>query len=143
MSVVLVAADDSEYARRAAERAIDAAVERDEALHCLYVVDRRVHGEPCLSTAELSTIDAEDRGHRYVQAVAADARDRGIRVETRVRHGVPEDLSLEFADATDADLLVVGETGVDDDPVGGVGRGIARAAQRDVLVVSDPIGPAT
>lgn len=142
MPVLLAAVDGSENARRAADRAIDAAVERDADLHCLYVVDRRIKGEPGLSTAELSTIDAEDRGHALLDEVATDARTRACRVTRRVAHGVPEDLVAEYAETVDADVVVVGERARDDDHLGGVGRRIADATDRDVLPVSGRIDAA-
>lgn len=137
MSVLLVAVDGSENARRAADRAIDAAVERDGELHCLYVVDRRIRGEPGLSSAELSTMNAEDRGHEFLDEVTIDARSHRLRVTRRVAHGVPEELVTEYAETVNADVVVVGEHGPDEDHLGGVGRRVADATARDVLVVSD------
>lgn len=92
MPVLLVPVDGRENARRAADRAIDAAIERDGELHCLYVVDRRIRGEPGLSSAELSTIDAEDRGHEFLDEVARDGRTRELRVTRRVAHATGRDV---------------------------------------------------
>jgi nucleotide-binding universal stress UspA family protein len=142
MPVLLAAVDGSENARRAAARAIDAAVERDADLHCLYVVDRRIKAEPGLSSAELSTIDAEDRGHAFLDEVENDARTRACRVTRRVAHGIPEHLVAEYAETVDADVVVVGEHARDDDHLGGVGRRIADATDRDVLPVGDRIDAA-
>lgn len=134
MTNVLLAADGSDYARRAATRAIEEAAARDAALHVLCVVDRRIHGEPGLSTDELTTIETEDRGHRFVEAIREDATTRGLDVTGAVKHGIPEDVVLEYADDIDAALIVVGEHGDHEDHVGGVGRAIANASDRDVLV---------
>lgn len=142
MTVLLVAVDGSENARRAADRAIDAAVERDGELHCLYVVDRRIRGEPGLSSAELSTIDAEDRGHEFVDAIASDARRRGLRVTRRVAHGVPEDLAAEYAETVNADVLVVGEHGTHEDHLGGVARRLADGTARNVVPVGGRVDAA-
>jgi nucleotide-binding universal stress UspA family protein len=142
MTILFVAVGGTENARRAADRAIDAAVERDGQLHCLSVVDNRVRGEPGLSTAELSTIDAEDRGHAFLDAVASDARNAELRVTHRVAHGVPKDLVAEDAETVDADVVVVGERATHKDHLGGVARRIADATARDVIPVSDGIGVA-
>ncbi|WP_323675896.1 universal stress protein [Halorubellus sp. PRR65] len=142
MSTVLVAVDGSEHGRHAADRAIDEADGRDATLHCLCVVDRRVHPEPGLSTGELSTIEAEDRGHDFVDAVADEARARDIPVETAVKHGVPADLVLTYAADVDADVVFVGEHGDHDHHLGGVGRRVADAADCEVVVATDAVDSA-
>ncbi|MEF8839464.1 MAG: universal stress protein, partial [Haloarculaceae archaeon] len=99
MDTVLLATDGSEYARRAAERAIEVASDDSASLHALCVVDSRVHGEPGLSSAELSTITAEDIGHDCVAEVRSMVEERGVQVDVDgdVKHGVPEDVILEYA----------------------------------------------
>jgi nucleotide-binding universal stress UspA family protein len=62
MGVILLATDGGEYARRAAERAIDLAEERGEPLHVIRDVDRRRFDDHALGSAELATIYAEDMG---------------------------------------------------------------------------------
>lgn len=61
-------------------------------LNCLYVVDRRIRGEPGLSSAELSTIDAEDRGHEFLEEVARGGRTRELRVTRRVANATGRDV---------------------------------------------------
>lgn len=139
MQPILVATDGSEYSRGACERAIDEAAGRGVSLHVLCVIDSRVHGEPGLSTAELGTIEAEDRGFEFVEDVAADARDRGVSVETDLRHGIPEDRILGYADDIDAGLIVLGERGDHTQHVGGVRRTIAAESDREVLVAPSTI----
>lgn len=139
MSTVLLAVDGSEYSRHAAARAVEEAASRDATLHCLCVVDRRVHGEPGLSSAELSTIDAEDRAHGFIDEIADVARRRGVDIETAVKHGVPEEVILAYATEAGADVLVVGEHGDHDHHLGGVGRRVADAADCEVLVAAGPV----
>ena len=136
MGTILLATDGSEHARRAAERAIELASDRGATLHVLCVVDRRVHGEPGLGTEELSTIAAEDHGHDCVAEVGRMASDRAISVEGDVRHGVPQDLILEYAEEIDAGAIVIGEHGDHTEHLGGVGRTIEAESPREVVVVA-------
>ncbi|MFC6954583.1 universal stress protein [Halorubellus litoreus] len=142
MSTVLLAVDGSEHGQHAADRALEEANARNATLHCLCVVDRRVHAEPGLSTGELSTIEAEDRGHRFVDDVAETAQDRGVAVETAVKHGVPVDVILEYAREVSADLVFVGEHGDHDNHLGGVGRRVADAADCEVVVATERVDSA-
>lgn len=66
----------------------------------LCVVDRRIHGEPGLSTEELSTIETEDIGHDCVVDVTTMAAVRAPKVTVDgddVRHGIPKDVILKYA----------------------------------------------
>ena len=138
MDAVLLATDGSEYARRAAERAIEVASENAADLYVLCVVDRRVHGEPGLSTEELSTIEAEDVGHDCVTEVRSMVGDRGaeVSVDGSVRHGLPEEVILAYAEEVGADLIVIGEHGDHRQHLGGVGRHLVAESPYDVRVVT-------
>lgn len=50
--------------------------------------------------------------------------DRGldVDVEGEVRHGIPKDVILEYAEEVGADCIVVGEHGNHSEHLGGVGR---------------------
>jgi nucleotide-binding universal stress UspA family protein len=130
---VLLATDGSDPARAAERRAVELARERGVPLHVLCVVDRRTNDEPSLSSAELRTIVAEDAGHRCVRSVREMAGETPV--EGVVRHGVPHELILEYAEAVDADTVVVGEHGDHRTHLGGVGRRVARDCDREVVVV--------
>ncbi|NHN43159.1 universal stress protein [Halorubellus sp. JP-L1] len=138
MAPVLLAADGSDYARSAATAAIDHAADLGEDLHVLCVVDTRVHGEPGLSTGELTAIEAEDRAHDFVDEIRDAATRRDIAVDGRVVHGIPVDEILAYADDLDADPIVVGEHGDHDVHLGGVGRRVAGRTDRNVLVAPAP-----
>jgi len=136
MDTVLLATDGSEYATRAARRAIRVAEERDATLHVLCVVDRRKLDEPALGTSELATIAAEEHGHECVSMVADMAAGTGVAVEGRTCHGVPPDEIIDYAERIDAAVIVVGEHGEHDDHFGGVGRTVTERAGREVIVVT-------
>ena len=138
MAGVLLATDGSEHARKAAERAVEIASNRDVPLTVLCVVDRRVHGEPGLSASELTSIEAEDVGHDCVAEVRQMVADRKVEVavDGAVRHGIPEDVILEAAAEDDVDVIVIGEHGNHTKHLGGVGRRLVRDSPYDVEIVT-------
>jgi len=132
MATILLATDGSEYARAAAERAIDLAEEREATL-C--VVDERRFDEPALSSAELETIYAEDHASINVAEVAAMADGRAVTVTGDTRHGLPHEVILDDADEVGAAAIVGGEHGDHDEHFSGVGRKVSALADRDVMIV--------
>ncbi|WP_440992041.1 universal stress protein [Haloarchaeobius baliensis] len=135
MSSILLATDGSEYARHAAEQAIELAVERDADLHVLCVVDRRRFDDPALSSAELATIYADDHAAVCVNEVAEMAQQRKVRVEGDTRHGIPHEVINEYAADIDADIILVGEHGDHEEHFSGVGRKVLETSDREVRVV--------
>lgn len=135
MGSVLLATDGSEYARRAAERAIELAEERSVPLYVICVVDRQRFGESALSSAELATIYAEDHAAACVAEVERMTEGRDVSVEGDTRHGVPHEIIMEYADEVDADVIVVGEHGDHREHFAGVGRKVTERADREVVVV--------
>lgn len=135
MNPVLLAIDGSEYARRAAEAAIELADERGVALHVICIVDERVFDEPALSSAELATIYAEDHASMNVTEVAHMAEAREVPIEGVTRHGIPHESILDYAEEIDADVIVVGEHGDHDEHFSGVGKRLIQESDREVRVV--------
>jgi nucleotide-binding universal stress UspA family protein len=135
MGTILLATDGSEDARRAAREAIDLAEERDATLHVICVVDERRFDDPALSSAELATIYAEDHAVLSVDEVIGMAADRPVTVEGDTRHGVPDEIILEYADEVDADTIVIGEHGDHEEHFSGVGRRVTDGTDRDVMIV--------
>ncbi|MEF8871799.1 MAG: universal stress protein [Haloarculaceae archaeon] len=134
---ILLATDGSEYARKAAQHAVDLAAEEGASLHVLCVIDERKLSEPAFSSTEYETIEAEDHGHDCVKEVSKMAEGTGITVEGDVRHGVPSELILEYAAEIGADRIVIGEHGEHDEHLGGVGRTLVEESDREVIVVED------
>ena len=135
MPAILLAVDGSDYARAAADRAIDLAVERGADLHVLCVVDQRKFDEPALGSSELATMEAENHSHECVSEVAALADATDVTVSGDTRHGIPHELILEYADQVDADTIVVGAHGDHAEHFGGVGRKVIERADCEVVVV--------
>jgi len=135
MGTILLATDGSEYARQAAQQAIDLAEARGATLHVICVVDRRRFDEPALSSAELTTIYAEDHAAICVNEVVNIAEERDVRVEGDTRHGIPHEVILDYADEIDADVIVVGEHGSHEEHFSGVGQKVLEGSERDVRVI--------
>ena len=130
-----MATDGSEYARQAAELAIELAEETGATLHVICVVDQRRFDHPALSTAELATIYAEDNADMCVREVTEMAERNGVRVKDDTRHGTPHRVILDYADEIDADVIVIGEHGDHEDHLPGVGRRLIDESNREVRVV--------
>jgi nucleotide-binding universal stress UspA family protein len=141
MPSVLFATNGSEDARAAAKRALELATDRELDLHVLCVVDSRKLSEPAVSSDELATIYAEERGHDCVEEVSEMAAGTGLSVDGDVRHGVPHETILEYADEVDATVIVVGEHGRHEDHFGGVGREVRERAGCEVVVVGRDTEP--
>jgi nucleotide-binding universal stress UspA family protein len=135
MGAILLATDGSEYARAAAERAIDLAEERGTTLHVICVVDERKFDDPALSSAELATIYAEDHAALSIDEVMEMARASDVSVEGKTKHGMPHEVVLAYADEVDADVIVVGEHGDHETHFSGVGKRVTNMADREVVVV--------
>lgn len=134
MEHVLLATDGSEYATKAADRAIDLAAERGSTLHVLSVVDRRKFDEPALSSDELATIEGEDRARECIESVIGLAEAAGVPAVHEHRHGIPQETILKYAEEVGAETIVIGEHGAHDDHCGGVGRRVAKSADREVII---------
>ncbi|WP_435348855.1 universal stress protein [Haloarchaeobius sp. HRN-SO-5] len=135
MEHILLATDGSEYARQAARHAIELADEDGATLHVICVVDQRRFDDPALSSAELATIFADEHAAVCVEEVTKMAADTAVAVDGDIRHGVPHEVILDYADEVDADVIVVGEHGEHEEHFSGVGRKVADTADREVVVV--------
>jgi nucleotide-binding universal stress UspA family protein len=132
---ILIPVDGSEPARNAAELGFDLAAEHDATVHGLYVV------EP-VSVAEGGTgqvIEAmEQTGEEVVSEFAERAEANGLSAVTAVEIGVAHREILEYADANDIDLMVVGthgRTGLGRYLLGSVTEKLVRLSDVPVLTV--------
>ena len=139
MGTILLATDGSEDARQAAREALDLAEERNATLHVICVVDERRLDDPALSSAELATIYAEDHAVISVDEVVEMAESRPVTVKGDTRHGIPDEIIVEYADGVEADTIVIGERGDHEEHFPGVGRHVRDTTDRDVMVIkADP-----
>lgn len=106
---VLVVTGDDEAGRAAVDAGLDVAAAHGAAVDALYVVD----------TAEGWDVVVERRertGEALVEDAAARGGAVGVDVAAWFRYGTPHEEVLDFADAHDVDLIVVGSarrTGLD------------------------------
>lgn len=135
---VLLPTDGSETADRAVDQAIDLANKYDAAFHALYVVDET---EPVLNVrgSDASFDRLEEEG----EDVVGDATDRAQQasissVTGSVQRGEPAETILEYVDANDIDIIVMGthgRSGLDRHLLGSVAEKVVRHAAASVLTV--------
>ncbi|MFC5712910.1 universal stress protein [Thalassorhabdus alkalitolerans] len=136
---VLVAVDGSEGAKHAFEKALKISKKSKARLIISHVVDLRSFSriEPYSPNF---TNWIEDTGQQLLNQYKKEAVESGIEnVETSLDFGSPKVmLGREIADKWQADLIVVGATGlgaVERFVIGSVSEQVARNAKRDVLIV--------
>ncbi|WP_435359907.1 universal stress protein [Haloarchaeobius sp. DFWS5] len=133
---ILVPTDGSEGAERAAEYALDLAGRYGSDVHGLFVVDTSVYDEPALSSTELVIDDLEDWGAGLLNDLSRRSAERDLDYESRLCHGLPHDEILTYADAVDADLIVMGYQGqTHRTHIGSVADRVVRLGDRPVLTV--------
>lgn len=133
---IVVPLDGSERASKALDHAIEVADKHGAELHVVCVVDTRLYGEPALSTLELAVDDLEDEAHDRLEEAIERATARELTVVTKCCHGVPHDTIQEYADAVDADLVVMGYRGeTHAKKMGSVARRVVEESERMVQTV--------
>jgi nucleotide-binding universal stress UspA family protein len=119
---VLIPTDGSIGAERGVEAGLDIAGKYDAAVHALFVVDERIHGEtPGLSDVELRFEQIETQGEEFLEDVRSRAEARGLAVETTVRRGMPYEVITAYAKDNDVDLIVMGRHGASAHPTPHIG----------------------
>ncbi|VTT87745.1 Universal stress protein [Halorubrum sp. DM2] len=162
---ILYPTDGSEGAGSAADHVREIAGAFDATVHVLYVVDAR-HADYGLSgaflTDEGSGVRADpapdegsgmvgeggnaeetraalvERGEEIVDRAAATIGDGGVSTETAVVTGTPHEAILEYADANDVDLVVMGthgRTGIERYLLGSVTEKVVRLSDAPVVTV--------
>ncbi|MWV65505.1 universal stress protein [Halorubrum sp. JWXQ-INN 858] len=135
--VILVATDGSDPANRAITAALEHAERFGATLHAVYVVDIDRYVEPLLSDADVAKREVEAWGSERLEEVTEQGRSLGVEVVTRCCHGKPSKEIINYADAIDADLVVIGYQGyahADTDHIGSVADRVVRNAGRSVLI---------
>ncbi|WP_435320080.1 universal stress protein [Haloarchaeobius sp. TZWSO28] len=133
---ILVPTDGSAGAERAADYALDLANRYGSDLHALFVVDTSVYDEPALSSTELVIDDLEDWGADLMNELASKAEEHDLCFECKLCHGLPHQEILSYADAVDADLIVMGYQGQSHTKhIGSVADRVVNQGDRPVLTV--------
>jgi nucleotide-binding universal stress UspA family protein len=138
---VLFPTDGDTNSERACEDAVEHASLHDAKLCVLHVVDEATvellteAGDTDRETVEASL---ESDAKEFVEDAVEEARKDGVEVEGEVRHGKPDDEIVEYAQETDADLIVMGtKERMDEyrDILGSVTESVLRKTSRRVMVV--------
>lgn len=135
---ILIPTDGSPAMARAVQHGLYHAEQNDATLHVLYVIDVRsfVMLPDEVGSRVNSVLDAE--GEDAVNAIKAAAEDRGLDVVAAVVNGLPHEEILEYVDAEDIDLVVMGthgRTGDEHRAFGSVAEEVVRNAHIPVLTV--------
>lgn len=136
---ILVPTDGSDQAGAAVDTAFELCSQFGADIYLITVVDAgplgsiRLPGDATSATEALSA---------QAEETLADLHDRaetyGIDIETVVRTGTPVREILDYADAIDADLIVIGSRGrggIDRMLLGSVAEGVTRVGDIDTLIV--------
>lgn len=137
---ILLPLDGSPLAETALPHAASLAAAAEARIHLLRVIPIRQRG----GAAPLDIIDRR-LGHAeavaYLEAVAADLRNRDLTVQTEVLEGHPAEQIVEVLRRCEADLLVLtshGAGGITEFPVSGTAHKVMSCAGISVLLVPAP-----
>lgn len=109
---ILIPTDGSEGTYEAVRQGLELARTFDATVHALYAVDQTYPA----AQWDFTTEREEDIATRAIDAVAEEAAEMDVRVEKKVRRGVPHEEIIAYAEDNDADLIVMGthgRTGID------------------------------
>jgi nucleotide-binding universal stress UspA family protein len=137
---ILVPTDGSEGADRAVEHALELAATYDATVHALFVVDTAalVDLDEAAVDSDLVAESLGDRGQEAVERIADRAEAAGVDVETAVERGRPVRAILDYVEAQDVDLVVMGtrgRSGLDRLLLGSVAEKVLRRSPVPVLTV--------
>lgn len=136
---IIIAVDGSKAAEKAFNKSIEIAKRNDSELVLAHVVDTRT-----FATAEAYDKSLSERAEKYAKDLlneyVATAKDAGVeKVELVIKYGSPKvAIAKEIAPENNADLIVVGATGlnaVERFLIGSVSESIVRHSKCDVLIV--------
>ncbi|TKR25875.1 universal stress protein [Natronomonas salsuginis] len=143
---ILLPTDASAGMDRAIDHAIDIADRYDATLHVLYIVDTDTYssysGDEYVHEFEGLESALEQAGEEAIESIVEAANAAGVETTAVVRHGVPHEEILAYADEADIGLTVIGSK---DRPgeyrrlLGSVAERVARMTERPVTVVKTPV----
>jgi len=134
---VLVPTDGSTASEGAIDHAIGLAKQYGATLYVLYVVDAGTYSS-LEAAAEAVADELRAEGTEVVEAIAERAGDAGVTAETAIETGVVHQTIVDYVDAMDIDLVVMGthgRTGVDRVLLGSVAEKVIRTADAPVMTV--------
>ncbi|ELY87142.1 universal stress protein [Natrinema altunense] len=134
---LLLATDGSDGAHRATDHAVELARELDATLHVLSVSEDGPHAA---EKQDRLRSDPEDEAASAAERATETAEREGVDVTTDIRHGVPQEQVVDFAETNPVDMVIVGtagRSGLDHLISGSVAEEIVRNAPVPVLTVRD------
>jgi nucleotide-binding universal stress UspA family protein len=144
---ILLAVDDSDFSRAAADAVIKAFSRADAAVHVLHVVDPLKLAPSFVGTGVGPSVPADfagvieewlDQAEILVSQTAKVLASAGFHVSTSVLEGDAKSQILDFAEKWQPNLIVVGShgrTGIGRFLLGSVSEAIARHARCSVQIV--------
>src|SRR5690625_2222075 len=136
---IVIAVDGSKASEKAFNKSVEVAKANDATLIITHIVDTRT-----FATAEAYDKSLSERAEKYAKDLlneyVATAKDAGLKkVDLVIKYGSPKvAIAKEIAPENDADLIVVGATGlnaVERFLIGSVSESIVRHSKCDVLIV--------
>lgn len=136
---IVIAVDGSKASEKAFKKSVDIAKANNATLILSHIVDSRT-----FATAEAYDKSLSERAEKYAKNLmneyVANAKEAGVEnVELVLKYGSPKvAIAKEIAPENDADLIIVGATGlnaVERFLIGSVSESVARYAKCDVLIV--------
>jgi nucleotide-binding universal stress UspA family protein len=101
---LLIATDGNELGQRAADHGVELARELDATVHGLSVLTEGA------TTRDHIRADPEGEAEEALQHIKQSGDEKGVAVTTDVRTGDPCDAIVEYAEESEADLIVMGTT---------------------------------
>jgi nucleotide-binding universal stress UspA family protein len=141
IQTILVGTDGSETATRAVARAAELASETGAVLHIVMAYKALSVQELHTLRASLpeefhSSVSAESEARITLRQAAEHTSKMGVVVETHLATGDPAEVILKTARDLDADVVVVGNKGIERRIRKSVPSGVSQGADREVLLVN-------
>lgn len=136
---IIIAVDGSKASEKAFNKSVEMAKANDATLILAHIVDTRT-----FATAEAYDKSLSERAQKYAEDLlneyVENAKEAGVKnVELVIKYGSPKvAIAKEIAPENDADLIVVGATGlnaVERFLIGSVSESVARYSKCDVLII--------
>src|SRR5690625_1201620 len=136
---IVIAVDGSKASEKAFKKSVDIAKRNDAKLILAHVIDSRT-----FATAEAYDKSLSERAEKYAENLmneyVANAKEAGLEdVALEIKYGSPKVvIAKEIAPEHDADLIIVGATGlnaVERFLIGSVSESVARYAKCDVFII--------
>ncbi len=136
---IIIAVDGSKASEKAFNKSVEIAKSNNSTLILAHIVDTRT-----FATAEAYDKSLSERAQKYAEDLlneyVENAKEAGVeKVELVIKYGSPKvAIAKEIAPENDADLIIVGATGlnaVERFLIGSVSESVARYSKCDVLIV--------